>query len=182
MSGSKTRPRSRNRAICEHMPGQVNPYCEEAVTDMPRMAIPSVRRRWILVPLLALGLLAGCGGGREDSTPTAQTTPPQVSATPIAPGDPLPPDPKPTRVRVQIIGGPTIGCGNKDERPCPVDWTPTTFLPSTGVCTEQYGGPERARAKGVVDGTVVDAALDRSNGCTIAQWAQIVDPLRVRTP
>ena len=38
------------------------------------------------------------------------------------------------------------------------------------ACTQQYGGPERARVRGIVDGTSVSAELSRANGCEIARW------------
>ena len=38
------------------------------------------------------------------------------------------------------------------------------------ACTQQYGGPERARVQGIVDGTDVSAELSRANGCEIARW------------
>jgi subtilisin inhibitor-like len=38
------------------------------------------------------------------------------------------------------------------------------------ACTQQYGGPERARVRGIVDGTDISAELSRANGCEIARW------------
>jgi len=49
------------------------------------------------------------------------------------------------------------------------------FAPSPkGVaCTQIYGGPQRARVVGTVDGTHVWATLARSDGCAIARWQRI---------
>jgi hypothetical protein len=41
------------------------------------------------------------------------------------------------------------------------------------VCTEIYGGPQRARVTGVLDGRPVWATFSRSNGCHIARWARV---------
>jgi hypothetical protein len=41
------------------------------------------------------------------------------------------------------------------------------------VCTEIYGGPQRARVTGVLDGKRIWATFARSNGCHIARWARL---------
>ncbi|HKX47972.1 MAG TPA: SSI family serine proteinase inhibitor [Gaiellaceae bacterium] len=41
------------------------------------------------------------------------------------------------------------------------------------VCTQIYGGPQRARVTGVLDGRRVWATFSRSNGCHIARWAKV---------
>ncbi|HZB23023.1 MAG TPA: SSI family serine proteinase inhibitor [Gaiellaceae bacterium] len=41
------------------------------------------------------------------------------------------------------------------------------------VCTEIYGGPQRARVTGMLDGKPVWATFSRSNGCHIARWAKV---------
>lgn len=46
-------------------------------------------------------------------------------------------------------------------------------LPPNAVCTEIYGGPQRARVTGVLDGRHVWATFSRSNGCHIARWARV---------
>lgn len=47
-----------------------------------------------------------------------------------------------------------------------------TLAPPAGdrACTEVYGGAEMARITGTVRGAAVDRALDRANGCGIADW------------
>ena len=44
------------------------------------------------------------------------------------------------------------------------------------VCTMQYGGPERARITGTLDGTTIDREVARTNGCGIAEWNSL-EPL-----
>jgi hypothetical protein len=46
-------------------------------------------------------------------------------------------------------------------------------LPPNAICTEVYGGPQRARVTGMVDGRPVWATFSRSNGCEIARWARV---------
>lgn len=45
------------------------------------------------------------------------------------------------------------------------------------ACTEQYGGPQQATVTGIVDGTPVDVAFARTNGCEIGAWDAAEDVL-----
>lgn len=38
------------------------------------------------------------------------------------------------------------------------------------MCAEVYGGPSVATVVGTVDGTQVDAVVDRTDACGIARW------------
>jgi hypothetical protein len=42
--------------------------------------------------------------------------------------------------------------------------------PHSGVCTEQYGGPQHATIRGKVNGDRVKVKVDRVDGCGIADW------------
>jgi hypothetical protein len=46
-------------------------------------------------------------------------------------------------------------------------------LPPNAVCTEIYGGPQKARVVGVVDGKHVWSSYTRTNGCQIGRWQRI---------
>ena len=46
-------------------------------------------------------------------------------------------------------------------------------LPRNIVCTEIYGGPQRARVVGTVNGRRIFATFARSNGCEIDRWQRI---------
>ena len=46
-------------------------------------------------------------------------------------------------------------------------------LPRNIVCTEIYGGPQRARVVGAVNGRRIWATFARSNGCEIDRWQRI---------
>jgi hypothetical protein len=47
-------------------------------------------------------------------------------------------------------------------------------VPKDRMCTQVYGGPEKARITGTWDGTAVDATLSRTDGCQIARWNGLV--------
>lgn len=46
-------------------------------------------------------------------------------------------------------------------------------IPSLTACTEIYGGPAKARVRGLVAGRRVDADLKMTNGCEIRRWNRI---------
>jgi hypothetical protein len=46
-------------------------------------------------------------------------------------------------------------------------------LPENIVCTELYGGPQKARVVGTVEGRRIWATFSRTNGCEIDRWRRI---------
>jgi hypothetical protein len=46
-------------------------------------------------------------------------------------------------------------------------------LPKNIVCTEIYGGPQKALVVGKVDGRAVRTTFARTNGCDIERWQRI---------
>jgi subtilisin inhibitor-like len=46
-------------------------------------------------------------------------------------------------------------------------------LPPGSYCTQIYGGPQKARVVGTVNGKVVRATFTRTNGCEITRWQRI---------
>ena len=46
-------------------------------------------------------------------------------------------------------------------------------IPPKTVCTEIYGGPQKARVRGVVAGKRVRTTFTRTNGCEIARWNRL---------
>ncbi len=46
-------------------------------------------------------------------------------------------------------------------------------VPRTALCTQLYGGPQTATARGTVAGVAVDATFNRTNGCEIARWDRL---------
>ena len=43
-------------------------------------------------------------------------------------------------------------------------------IPDNAVCTQIYGGPQKARVVGIVQGTRIWATFQRRNGCEIGRW------------
>ena len=54
-------------------------------------------------------------------------------------------------------------------------------LPPDTICTQIYGGPQRARITGRIDGEPIDARFSRSNGCEIHRWDSVryLFPVRI---
>lgn len=54
--------------------------------------------------------------------------------------------------------------------------TAADFAPvrSDQACTMIFGGPERAEVEGVIDGTPVSGSFERSNGCEISRYKNVV--------
>ena len=48
------------------------------------------------------------------------------------------------------------------------------------TCTAQYGGPERARIRGVVNGRTVNVVITRADGCGISDWQALAGLLPAR--
>jgi|GEM_PF-1048478 len=46
-----------------------------------------------------------------------------------------------------------------------------TPVPIGTMCTQIYGGPQKAKIVGTVHGRKINAAFNRSNGCQIARWS-----------
>ena len=46
-------------------------------------------------------------------------------------------------------------------------------VPPDAVCTQIYGGPQKARVIGIVNGRRVWASFERSNGCHIERWQRL---------
>ncbi|MGW6057166.1 SSI family serine proteinase inhibitor [Streptomyces sp. NPDC055189] len=58
-------------------------------------------------------------------------------------------------------------------------WGSDTFAPTPADanCTMQYGGPATAHITGTWHGRPVDATYNRSNGCEISRWNNLVPVL-----
>ena len=42
------------------------------------------------------------------------------------------------------------------------------------ICTQQYGGPDVATITGTIDEQTVDTTVDRTNGCGISDWDELL--------
>jgi hypothetical protein len=73
--------------------------------------------------------------------------------------------------------GPTAGTLPRPERACArlLAGGAKLFapLPKNDVCTEIYGGPQKALVVGSVKGKSVHATFTRANGCEIERWQRI---------
>ena len=49
--------------------------------------------------------------------------------------------------------------------------------PDDQLCTEVYGGPDTAEISGTLFDQEVDTVVDRTNGCGIADWDELLDEL-----
>jgi hypothetical protein len=115
----------------------------------------------VVLVLVGLALLAGCGD--DDETEAPASTPAQFADLKLV-----------VNTGSDAKMG-TVQCGApEDSEVCGAlaDIDPKTFEPVPGnqACTQQYGGPETATVKGTLDGKEIDAKFSRVNGCEIARW------------
>jgi len=130
-------------------------------------------------------LVAGCtvdpfaGTSAEGSATAVPTTVPApavslaVTLWPNGTGDAL---------RATLLCDPPGGDHPHPDAACAAVRTNATALQPVRAdlaCTQQYGGPERARVQGTVDGTPVSAELTRANGCEIARWDSLAPLLTI---
>jgi hypothetical protein len=128
-------------------------------------------------------LLAGCAqlgvssdAGSDTAVPTtvpAAAVSLTVAVWPTGTGD---------AVRASLECDPPGGDHPHPDAACAAVRTNATGLQPVRAdlaCTQQYGGPERARVMGTVDGTPVSAELTRANGCEIARWDSLAPLLAI---
>ena len=141
------------------------------------------------VPLVGTGCVAGAPAGGPPTTPPA-SAPSSTPSNGLSPSPSAGPASGRTEVKITYDDGagetqtwrltchppggdhpvPAAACraltANGSVALAPV--APTT------ACTEQYGGPQRARISGRWRGEPVTASLSRINGCEISRWNQLV--------
>ncbi len=59
---------------------------------------------------------------------------------------------------------------------------PFAPVPENAICTQIYGGPDRATIRGTLDDREVSAELSRENGCEIARWDRLAPVLAIASP
>ena len=133
-------------------------------------------RARVLVLALALLALGGCGDDddvRAGGTGSAGAPATRLTVE-VRPG----PDQSPRQGTVTCDGSPT-GTGYLADDP---DAACEAILsrdgrrrlvegpPADRLCTQIFGGPEKAMVTGTVEGDQVDTAFDRKDGCGVAEW------------
>ncbi|MFM8772483.1 MAG: hypothetical protein ACKOFP_01340 [Actinomycetota bacterium] len=69
----------------------------------------------------------------------------------------------------------TLTCAGASSRACrALADNPRALWPnSKRQCTQIYGGPERARIRGTVNGRAVNVVVTRTDGCGMSDWAAL---------
>jgi hypothetical protein len=118
--------------------------------------------------------MTGCGplAGSSDSASSAATEL-TITVQPSASG--------PTRtwtLRCDPVGGSLPQASRACERLTAEALRP---LPPDTICTQIYGGPQKAHVRGSFRGRPVDSRFSRTNGCEIHRWDQLryLFPVRI---
>jgi len=121
---------------------------------------------------------AGCGAGTEVDPPRPAPTSLTIAFEPRGPEGPT--------LRATLGCNPHVGTHPNRFAACAAllgNLSALDPVPGDVACTEIFGGPERARIRGIVtsrgQGVVereIDARLSRSNGCEIERWDRL-EPL-----
>ena len=132
--------------------------------------------RYALALALVLGL-AACGGEDEDTAP--------ADGRPAAE----------LEIRVTQKDGEertaTLECGpDGGSHPSPEEACRALAanvialepIPQDVACTQEYGGPERARITGTLGERSIDTELNRTNGCEISRWDHLETVLNLPPP
>jgi len=124
-------------------------------------------------------LAAGCGGEIEGDSGGPPPTSLTIAVQPRGPEGPT--------LRATLRCDPEGGDHPRRFAACAALLGNLSALeptPSDVACTEIYGGPERARIRGILSGPEesreVDARLNRSNGCEIERWERLEPLLDLR--
>jgi Subtilisin inhibitor-like len=115
--------------------------------------------------VVALVVLAGCGGWEGGKTPGTQTVL-QIKAWPNGEDRG---SPREWRLHCDRSGGTHPTPERACERLFALD-DPFAPTPPDTVCTQIYGGPAVAVVEGLYRGETVDARFTRRDGCEIARW------------
>lgn len=148
----------------------------------------------LAVTTLAVGCAPSSEPNDEPSSPSANPAPStQPPATPSSSELPDPSDDAATNVRLEVAlypDGTTLGsqysleCSGAEvigasQAPNPasacqaIEENPQLLSPqrpANQMCTEIYGGPDRAVVTGTLNGKQINTEFTRTNGCFIAEW------------
>jgi hypothetical protein len=125
--------------------------------------------RRLVLGLLAVAALAGCGSS-EEGTQAAGPTGELANLVVTVDHDGAKGAKPPRELKLECAKptdsqacGAAAGVSAADLRPTPSDT----------ACTQIYGGPEEASIKGTIRGEEVDATFKRTDGCEISRWDRV---------
>ena len=126
---------------------------------------------------LAAGVIAGCGAEEPESPTTLPSTsvPSEIIVT-------LDPDGKGGEPAQETV----VSCPDADSEACaaiavlPED--PAAPVPPDAACTQIYGGGDTVTIAGRLNGEVVNAQLNRANGCEIDRFDRFTPLLEAAFP
>lgn len=136
--------------------------------------------------LVAVGVaMAACGDASADDDPISPTTTPIGGPYPVADlSIVVQHQDRPTiEYRVTCLGDAAtiIGDVDVDEQAACLALAGSDVSarliegpPADQICTEQYGGPDIAAITGTIDGQPVDTTVERTNGCGISDWDELL--------
>jgi hypothetical protein len=107
-----------------------------------------------LLAVLLLAVLAACGSSSTGGSSSSTAAGTSLTVTVWPDGS------KPDHTTTTFTGAVTAA-----------DLAP---VPSGSACTMIFGGPQKATITGTLDGQPVNASFERSNGCEIARWENLV--------
>jgi hypothetical protein len=119
-----------------------------------------MQRLWVV---LLLGLVA-CSSGGTETTAAAPATDLVIEFVPAEGAAPQ---------RTALTCEPAGGEHPDPEQACAdlmASADPFAPLPADAICTQVFGGPQRAAVSGTYRGEPVRVELSRIDGCRIAQW------------
>ena len=146
-----------------------------------RPAARALRTAAALAAAAAIVALPACGEGDDSTATTAPASPPaaaggtDVVVTLDADGK------GGEQPQQQVVTCPGAG---KDVCDAIADLppNPAAEVPPDAACTQIYGGPDTLVLQGRINGELVDARLDRGDGCQIERFDRFVPMLQALYP
>jgi subtilisin inhibitor-like len=120
--------------------------------------------------LLVVGVLVAAGAVAPGSEATSASTPTVSLTITYWPAEQKPTTSRRWTLRCDPLGGTLPTRRAACRRLARLKASSFAPVPSDAVCTQIYGGPQKAVVKGTVGGARVWASFRRRNGCEIDRW------------